>query len=141
MHFFRRIAASLENIQQRNVVDKRRLLRRCLFGMQKRGIVHQIRAWMSLCVRIVVISVFTDGAEPISASGTGLIDGNPHVIRIASPVTVDRTFIVDGVGFQTFRAFPIMFARLIFPMNARHSVCFALVTVIVTLIGTTAMNL
>lgn len=59
----------------------------------------------------------------------------------ALPVTVDRAFIVDGVGFQTFRAFPIMLARLIFPMNARNSVGFALVAVIMTLIGTTAMNL
>ena len=86
MHFFRRIAASLENIQQRNIVNKRRFLEKCLFGMQKRGIVHQIRALMSLFVLVVVISAFTDGAEPISASGAGLIDGNPHMIRIATPV-------------------------------------------------------
>lgn len=88
VYFLKRIAASLENIQQRNVVDKQRLLQKYLFVFQKRGIVHQIRASMSLSVLVVVISVFTDGAEPIITSGAGLIDGNPHVLRIASPVVV-----------------------------------------------------
>lgn len=77
MHFFERLVVFLKNIQQRNIVHKRRLLQKCLFGMQKRGIVHQIRALMSLCVRIVVISAFTVGAEPIVAPGAGFADGYP----------------------------------------------------------------
>ena len=76
VYFLKRIAASLESIQQRNVVDKQRLLQKYLFVFQKRGIVHCIRTWMSLYVRLAVTDGFADGAEP-----TGTADGTNNVAR------------------------------------------------------------
>ena len=47
MHFFERLVVFLKNIQQRNIVNKRRFLEKCLFGMQKRGIVQRFRKRVS----------------------------------------------------------------------------------------------
>ena len=100
MHFFRRIAASLENIQQRNVVDKRRLLRRCLFGMQKRGILERFGACVPFGIGFIRTNYFADRAKPPVTFRTGLIDGVPHVILATKPV-------MDGVGFLFIIPIPV----------------------------------
>lgn len=47
MHFFERLVVFLKNIQQRNIVNKRRFLEKCLFGMQMRDVFQRFRKRVS----------------------------------------------------------------------------------------------
>ena len=67
MHFFERLVVFLKNIQQRNVVDKRRLLQKCLFGMQKRDVFQRFRKRVSARIGILRVDRIANKTAPPTA--------------------------------------------------------------------------
>ena len=67
MHFFERLVVFLKNIQQRNVVDKRRLLQKCLFGMQKRDVFQRFRKRVSARIGILRVDRIANKTAPLTA--------------------------------------------------------------------------
>ena len=67
MHFFERLVVFLKNIQQRNIVNKRQFLEKCLFGMQKRDVFQRFRKRVSARIGIFRIYLIANKTAPPTA--------------------------------------------------------------------------